>query len=222
MPNLCNGFMNVRGYRDNVDEFVKICQAKYNYRPDRYAGEWNADPKNFSHIPHFFRVFQAYVENENMYGLCKSITIGFEVAWSVWSCMFDGEHTYYRDTELAHPGNHHASHILKESKRLDLEIEIWSYEYGMQFQEHYLIRSGELVTNEVFNFTTVYTPEVNYNEFQDKYAKDLRYSISEQEYTEMQKCDEFIDVGYHDEECLFLPEDGPDLSNLKPMIIYTE
>ena len=43
MPNLCTGFMNVRGYAPNVDEFVKILQANYSYYKDAKNGDYSTN-----------------------------------------------------------------------------------------------------------------------------------------------------------------------------------
>lgn len=219
MPNICTGFMNVRGYSSNVDEFIAILQAKYSYCKDSANGDYSycVDPKNFTHIPHFFRVFSAVPFDEVQHsGVYKCVSIEFEVAWSVHSCMFPGSITYYNDYELDHKGEHFASTILIESKRLQLEIEIWSYEPGIAFQEHYKICSGVLVKDECFDFSIACLEGYsNYEEFiNDGVNKDI--PIDKDTFN---KCieDEYYIYEYdlHDEITDFTPEDEPKyLANL--------
>lgn len=213
MPNLCTGFMNVRGYAPNVDEFVKILQANYSYYKDKNNHDytWCADPKNFTHIPHFFRVFQAIPFNTIWHsGVYKCVSIDLEVAWSIFCCMFAGPHTYYDDFQRNHYNQHFASHILAESKRLSLEIEIWSYEPGMGFQEHYKICSGILVKDECFNFSGVWLEDyANYEDFKkDPNNKDV--PIDEQAFNKrIEDKNYWYEYGVQEEEVDFLPEDEP-------------
>ena len=46
MPNWCETAIKVKGYKPNVDEFIRILNADYDYRS-----------MEFSHIPHLFRIF---------------------------------------------------------------------------------------------------------------------------------------------------------------------
>lgn len=213
MPNICTGFMNVRGYSPNVDEFVKILQANYSYYKDRsnLDFEWCANPKNFSHIPHFFRVFDAYVFGDCYHsGIYKAVSISIECAWSVHTCMFPGPHTYYDNYQKEHFGKYFASNILAESKRLQLEIEIWSYEPGMSFQEHYKICSGILVKEEEFTFSGYSLDDyANYEEYKEDFKNDINL-ISEQEFNRRIKDDDcWIEKDLHEEEVDFLIEDEP-------------
>ena len=199
MPNLCTGFMNVRGRSDCVDELIAILNANYSYYKDSKNNDytWCADPKNFSHIPHFFRVFESYLLDDPVYhsAVYKAVVLSFEVAWSVWSCMFGGPHTYYNDFEIDHPNEHFGSTILKESKRLQLEIEIWSYEPGMGFQEHYKICSGILVKDELYNFHPIWLEGYNnYNEFKNDY-ENSQLPITEEEFNNL------IKEGYTSSSC---------------------
>jgi hypothetical protein len=215
MPNYCTGFMNVRGRADCVDEFIAILQANYSYCPNlKNNGDhtWVADPKNFTHIPHFFRVFEAYLMDDPVYhsAVYKSVSISIEVAWSVYSCMFPGAFTYYDDFQKNHFGDHFGSNILIESKRLQLEIEIWSYESGMCFQEHYKICSGILVKDEEFNFKGLWLEDYsNYQEFLNDCNGDV-IPLSEQEFNDRIKCEDYwYEYGLHEEDVDFFPEDPP-------------
>ena len=211
MPNYCTGFMNVRGYAPNVDEFLKILQADYSYHKDsnNHDYSWCLDPKNFSHIPHFFRVFEAYKFDEKWNsGVYKCISVDFTCAWSVSSCMLGGPWSYYFSFEKDHPGEHYGSTLLIESKRLQLEIELWSYEPGMVFQEHYKICSGIMVKEEVLDFAIMDIEGLNtYDEFKAKYpnAKTTKEEFEERVINE----DPWIEE-LNEEEVDFLPGDDPE------------
>lgn len=217
MPNICTGFMNVRGYAPNVDEFIKILQANYSYYKDSNNGDytWCADPKNFTHTPHFFRVFEANLMDNPIWhsGVYKTASISFECAWSAYSCMFDGPHTYYSSYQIDHPNQHFASHILAESKRLQLEIEIWTSEYGMSFQEHYKICSGILVKEEEYNFNTVVLELNDYNTYNEFLAAcgNHKPNYTEAEFNNLKNINDtyWFEEGYHEEELDFSPEDKP-------------
>ena len=157
MPNYCDYGMLVRGHKDNVEEFIRIIQADYNY----YTNE-------FTHNRHFFRVFEANVEdNHIVYGLERTVKIYGYCAWSVYSCMFPGPFTYYGDTVDRNSPLHDSSktmiygtHILQESKRLHLDIEIFSEEPGMCFQEHYYISNGNIMQNEEYPLHEYWLDEI--------------------------------------------------------------
>ena len=63
MPNYCDAKIIVTGNARCVDEFTKIIQADYSYNEMR-----------FTHTPHFFRVFEAGIIDEKIYGLMKQTT----------------------------------------------------------------------------------------------------------------------------------------------------
>lgn len=220
MPNICTAFITVRGYAPNVDEFLAILQANYSYYKDYENNDysWHADPNNMTHIPHFFRVFDAYLYDDPVYhsDIYKCATINIECAWSVYSCMFPGPFTYYNDFESDHKGEHFGSNILKESKRLQLEIEIWSYESGMCFQEHYKICSGILVKNEEFGFKGLWLEDYsNYEEFKKEY-QGKGVCLTEQEFNQRIKEENYwYEYGLQEEITDFSPNDPPKyLANL--------
>jgi hypothetical protein len=168
MANICLGYINVRGYKDNVEEFIQILQADYSYCNKENYFEYVVDRNNFSHIPHFFRIFETnIIEDVMLSGVYRCVILDIECAWSVYCCMFNGPHSYYYNFQRDHLGNHFGTHILQESKRLNLEIEIWSYESGMAFQEHYKICSGILVKDEEYNFNEYYIEDISLDEFKE-------------------------------------------------------
>ena len=128
MPNICIGTVKVRGYKDNVDEFTRIIQSNYNYdKPDL----------DF-HKPHFWRVFEAYLSSYETYGLLAVAEYDISCAWSVAACMLPGKFSYYDDTKDGINGiKTYGTHLLEIGKKLNLDVEIFSSEPGVGFQEHY-------------------------------------------------------------------------------------
>lgn len=136
MPNYCNYSMCVVGKKKNVEEFIKVMQADYNY-----------GTMEFSHDRHMFRVFEAECDGveERCDDTYQAIINGY-CAWSVTSCMLEGG--YYREFKRDYGDNCRGTTLLIESKRLNLDIEVYSEECGMCFQEHLIVRDGELTTDE--------------------------------------------------------------------------
>lgn len=125
MPNYCCYEMRVRGKPENIDELIDVMT-------------------DYDHPRHFWRVFSAepfyFPEEED-----GTVVAGIsgDCAWSVYTCMFDGELTY---AELADPQVR--TSLQKESARLGLEIEVYSDEPGVGFQEHYYFANGKELVND--------------------------------------------------------------------------
>ena len=115
MPNYCNFEMRVRGSEEAIDEFIK-------------------DALDYDRDRHLWRVFNLDEcgSKENTDG---TITCAFtgSCAWSVYSCMLDGEHTY------AHDNPEKSASLISESLERNLSIEVYSFEPGLCFSEHYLV-----------------------------------------------------------------------------------
>lgn len=128
MPNYCYFDMKVCGGPENIEKLV------------RAATDYD-EPK------HLWRVFE-FAETgreENPDGTVSACFWGY-CAWSVRSCMFEGDGTYAD----RHPEE--STSIPKLSDELDLDIEIYSRETGLQFSEHYLYRRGAEEANEDIEF----------------------------------------------------------------------
>lgn len=222
MPNYCDGYMYVRGYKDNVEEFIRILNADYSYykkkpdgSPDYFNHEWCTDPSNFTHIPHMFRIFEAEVTQE-VYnsGVYKCVQIDLSCAWSFYCCMFKGPHTYFDQFERDHYGEHFGTHILRESKRLQLEIEIWSHEPGMCFQEHYKICSGVLIKDEEYSTNVIgfsrepeFTDTRSYMEFKTEYGNKFP-DVTRVKYEDLLD-EEYYLEDKHPEQVDFMPGEDP-------------
>lgn len=137
MPNYCSYSMRVSGKKDNVNEFYK--------RMSDY------DKPN-----HLWRIFDTNICNENDNG-DGTITIDVcgTCAWSIESCCRASG--YSNGTDL----------LDVNSRELNLEIEIWSDECGMGFQEHYLYDNGECIIDQCIEWTEIYYDEYDYASFED-------------------------------------------------------
>ncbi len=210
MPNYCTAKIVIKGYKDNVDDFVKCLRADYNY-----------GTMEFSHRKHFYRIFEVYDLDEEINGLEKTKNVEITCAWSVYSCMFDGPFTYYSDcTMMPDKGDiiksympfndrddidkvkeyaawHiiHSTHIMAETKRLGLFVEIISEEPGMGFQEHYVINQSVLVKNEESDFAEYYIGD---NETKKDWEDDYGFEIplSDEEYKDLRDKGEDVYVPY--------------------------
>lgn len=177
MPNYCSYAMVVKGKKENVDEFINIIQAGYNYHSDEKPSR------------HMFRIFEADVidyedrevspEGDAIY---RAHIIG-DCAWSVHSCMFEGDGTYYSNVSLTTPEEKFNGTTLPvESKRLNLEIEVFSEECGFAFQEHYLISNGEVLQNECVDW---YCHDLSDYDTKEEAEADLEVKISDEQWDEL-------------------------------------
>lgn len=143
MPNYCNYQMKLRGTKENIQTFIAYLKADYSCA----NGKWEC-----SEDRHFFRVFEAdHNPSEDTVDASGEIvsTVSGYCAWSIFSCLFEGNHTYYSRYEKEE--GFKGIHILEASKELSLDIEIYSEEAGVGFMEHYLIEKGELLVDECFD-----------------------------------------------------------------------
>ena len=137
MPNLCSYSMRIKGNKENVYEFHQ--------RMSDY------DMPN-----HLWRMFETdiYNECENKDGTI-TIDVAGSCAWSIESCC---RKTGYSD----------GVDLLEiNSKELNLEIESWSDECGMCFQEHYLYKNGECLIDDCAEWTEYYYDEDEYETFEE-------------------------------------------------------
>lgn len=141
MPNLCGYSMRIKGKKENVNEFHK--------RMTDY------DLPN-----HLWRIFDAdiYDKYENEDGTI-TIDVCGSCAWSIESCCRASG--YSEGVDL----------FEVNSRELNLEIECWSDECGMCFQEHYIYNNGECLIDECVEWTETYYDEDDYESFEE-FKKD--------------------------------------------------
>ena len=167
MPNLCFYSMCVKGKKENIEEFIKVMEAGYDY-----------GTMKFDYDRHMFRVFEAYYDDieqidENVY----QVTISGDCAWSVASCMMkDG---YYSDVKKRYPNEFKGTYLQSESLRLELDIEVYSEESGACFQEHYIIRNGDIEVEECVDLYEYYIREYNTKE---EAEENLDVEITDEEW----------------------------------------
>ena len=161
MPNYCDYKMRIIGRTENVKELIKILQC--------------TDYLNI----HFYRIFEASDYDYEKYGLLTSARVDGYCAWSVFCCMLPGAFSYYDETRL--PDGVYAnekdkkqiesgSNLLIETKRLNLTVEIWSFESGMCFSEHIIVSNGIMIRNKCLDFYDIYIDEYNtYNDMLEEY-----------------------------------------------------
>lgn len=162
MPNYCKVDMKIMGYKDNVDELLRILQN---------------DDANY---PHFCRIFEANEYMSEQFGVCKYIKLSIECAWSAYVCLFPGPFTYY-DQITSKPEQflegddwrRNVTNLLIETQRLHLMVQIKSYEPGMCFSEDYILVNGILVKDKESRYEEFYIDESNnFKEFCEEYRHD--------------------------------------------------
>lgn len=79
-----------------------------------------------------------------------------------------------------------------ESKRLNLDIEVYSEECGMCFQEHYVIINGDTVISECVDWQEYAIYDYDTKE---EAEKDLGIEITDEEW---ESCDDYISRGGFD------------------------
>lgn len=68
---------------------------------------------------------------------------------------------YYRDIKTRYPKEFRGTTLDKESKRLNLMIEVYSEECGEAFQEHYLFDNGDTIIDECVDYNEYYIGDYN-------------------------------------------------------------
>lgn len=159
MPNWCYADMIIKGRKDSVDEFIRVLEANYSYRT-----------MQFTHKPHFYRIFDVDVYYYEEYGLCACARANIQCAWSVSSCLLPEAHSYYDDMQQKminqcneqkkldsiynnqQPFFNYGTNLLDLCKKLNLEVEIISEECGFGFMEHIKVRNGDLIINDCVDY----------------------------------------------------------------------
>jgi hypothetical protein len=159
--------MCVVGKKENIEEFIKVIQADYDY-----------GNMTFNYDRHMFRVFEAYYDEieerlDNMY----QVVINGHCAWSVASCMLEGG--YYHNIKQRYPSEFRGTTLLLESKRLNLDIEVYSEESGCCFQEHYVIIKGDFVCDECVDWSEIWVDDY---ETKEEAESDLEIEITDEEW----------------------------------------
>ena len=160
MANICKFKMIVSGNPGATDMFYQILLNTNYYKET-----------------HLFRISDAKIINVEYFDeikeFDKTLYIEGACAWSVFSCMFPGNGTYYKDwidankdkPEIAKLG----TNLLELSKDLNLHISVFGEESGIGLCELYGIVNGECIYDKVGEF--IYVDISNYKTFKD-FAKE--------------------------------------------------
>lgn len=198
MPNYCNFTMKIVGKAGDVQTLADWLKNDYHYikkgeepnflnPPEHVAMTFEDDEYTLltNEKYHFFRVFDFDDSGgleERPDGLYSMIGFG-DCAWSVYSCMFDGVSTYYGDTKKDAMYAEHAITIPQASDILNLKVEIYSYEPGCCFAEHYLVDHGLILNSDEYSYQEIYLPDFGTKEEAEKcIGKPLTDDDWEREY----------------------------------------
>lgn len=181
MPNYCRFTMAVAGYHSNVDAFINVL----NYKDENHQ---------------MYRVFEADVYDRVDINLWSKAYITGDCAWSVYVCMLPGFGTYFSDDfEYTFKSivNHKeikfiGTNCLLEAKRLNLTIEIYSEEPGMQFCECYkILPNGILSVDKQGKFESWWIEDYqSYNDMVEDYTIDGHPNpipFTEEEFNELKE-----------------------------------
>lgn len=177
MPNYCDYEMRVKGKEEAIEEFISIIQADYHIT-DGVC----------SHERHFWRVFEAEVQNKQFNNGEGYAEIVGCCAWSVHTCMCDGKGTYNND----YP-NLGGTTLQAESERLHISIEVLSSETGCAFMEHYIYDNGNCIAEDCEKWMEYCTED--FSSVEEMNAK-LGTDFTHDEFKE----NEFLTVGGFDWE----------------------
>lgn len=136
MANYCSYTMSITGRKTNVNRMVKI--LKYKDKEYELARIFDADVSDYG-----------FLEHEN-----KTITlqVSGSCAWSVYSCMMKGKGSYYHDS---YPDSL-LSNLEYLTDKLNLVIEVYSEEPGICFQEHILVKKGNVIIDDYRDWQQIY------------------------------------------------------------------
>lgn len=204
MPNICDFTIKAVGTKESLDALDSILKNNYHYcdsqekiKEEEKRGRYklcysSSEETLFTNYPkHMYRVFEADVCEQEQLSDDTEYRIWFgNCAWSVYCCMFDGPSTYYgtysendKNDEKSLFRKEHTTTLPQISQEHNLKIEVYSCEPGMCFAEHYLIKNGEIVTEEEFEYReySKYDEEINSKEDMEKL---VGRSISDSEWDE--------------------------------------
>ena len=157
MANHCHFMIKVKSKtKKNIKIFKDIATTSYNYVN-------GVNEENKDHLCRIFD-FEYNDPNERIIkekdGMYSCIFDGV-CAWSVYSCMFTGDGTYFNDFKELYGKESMATNIPEISEDLELDIEIFSEEVGCEFMEHYVVKQGQITTEETVEYIEEYNEETD-------------------------------------------------------------
>lgn len=147
--------------------------------------EWFSRMSDYEKDHHFYRMDAEILDEEEterdyvmfLYGTC---------AWSLESCCRASG--YSEGVDL----------FEVNSRELELEMEAWSTEPGIGFQEHYIYKNGECLADECRDYIEIYYDEDEYETFDD-FLKE--YKI--EEFDEENLTDNYYCIGFFEDYGVF-------------------
>lgn len=135
MPNWCSFTMRITGDPKGITRVYNAATTHY-----------DEDEPNCPE--HLWRVFDFEEHNETTYSkFLVSKDFNGNCAWSVYSCMFSGQYSYQEE----YP-NGHGITLTQLSREENLIIEVFSWEEGCAFSEHYLIVNGDVIIDDTVDY----------------------------------------------------------------------
>ena len=178
MPNWCNFTMRITGNPKGIARVYNAATTDYN--------EEDADCPE-----HLWRVFDFEEVDETTYSrFLVSKDFNGNCAWSVYSCMFDGVYTYQNSNSKGH-----GITLQQLSKEENLIIEVFSWEEGCAFSEHYLIVKGDIIIDDTIDYYLL-GPDLTVKEL-NKFSKQRWKRAQWDKYFEE---NEYYIVGGHTED----------------------
>ena len=126
MANLADFSLKAKGSKESLSTLKEILMNCF-------------DKKEFDENKKHFYIDDCWIMNESD----KTLEANGCCSWSAWSCLFCGEDTYCKpEKEKEYVG---LTHIQAVAKELNLEVEIFGNEMGVDFAEYYKINNkGEI------------------------------------------------------------------------------
>ena len=145
MANICNFSMVVKGKKENIEQFTDMMQQKGTVWMGRGA----------------VIDFTDMEELENGKYRCQ---IDGDTKWSVQSSMIDNAISMRTEPEKWSFGNTDKTKLtfvtmFEACNQLQLDMEVYSEECGVGFEEHFIFIDGELIIDECVDIVEKYNEE---------------------------------------------------------------
>lgn len=139
MANDCYFRMEIKGTKKSLKEFISILEGIH--------------PEGIS----LYKVYDVFAADIEKVDKGFMTTLEGCCAYSINTSMLNDEDSYYRQLSSTHPD---LTNLESESKRLSLEINIYSEEIIEEVEEYVLIKNGKVKTYELKEFDSYYDDEM--------------------------------------------------------------
>lgn len=158
MPNYCYFDIHMRGPQEKLKKLCQWFRADYRYDGDEavcYLKNGEETIPCEHHIGYRVFSFDCFDEDDIKYPDEDAVWYGAgDCAWSCAVCMFEGEFSYCSEEE---DKERFAITLPKACAELGVEVELFSYEPGCAFSEHYQIDDkGEILCDECKEWSEIY------------------------------------------------------------------